>query len=73
MRILSMLPFSPLSPQYGGAERQMHSLHKRLGAKFECIPVWGVPFWGPIFDRIDRSGAFPLAVVALARKPKADR
>ncbi|MEN8130291.1 MAG: methyltransferase domain-containing protein [Pseudomonadota bacterium] len=25
------------------------------------------------FDRIDRSGAFPLAVVSLARKPKADR
>lgn len=30
-------------------------------------------FLALIFDRLDTSGAFPLAVVALARKPKADR
>lgn len=33
MRILSILPFSPPSPAYGGAERQMHSLHKGLLAR----------------------------------------
>lgn len=29
--------------------------------------------WARIFDRLHTSGAFPLAVVALPRKPKADR
>jgi glycosyltransferase involved in cell wall biosynthesis len=33
MRILSILLFSPPSRVYGGAERQMHSLHKGLIAK----------------------------------------
>jgi glycosyltransferase involved in cell wall biosynthesis len=30
MRILSILAYSPPSAHYGGAERQMHSLHKGL-------------------------------------------
>lgn len=30
MRILSIMPFSPPSREYGGAERQVHSLHRGL-------------------------------------------
>ena len=33
MRVLSILPFSPPSLSFGGAERQMHSLHKGLVKK----------------------------------------
>jgi glycosyltransferase involved in cell wall biosynthesis len=63
MRILSILPFSPPSPQYGGAERQMHSLHKGLLAKGvevhvladisavgqPCQDFEGIPVWGVSF------------------------
>jgi glycosyltransferase involved in cell wall biosynthesis len=63
MRILSILPFSPPSAQYGGAERQMHSLHKGLQAKGvdihvladiaavrQCYQVVeGIPVWGVPF------------------------
>jgi glycosyltransferase involved in cell wall biosynthesis len=63
MRILSILPFSPPSAQYGGAERQMHSLHKGLQAKGVDIHVLadiaavrqryqvveGIPVWGVPF------------------------
>lgn len=63
MRILSILPFSPPSAQYGGAERQMHSLHKGLMANGVDVQVLadisvvghryqafeGVPVWGVPF------------------------
>ena len=63
MRILSILVFSPPSEQYGGAERQMHSLHKGLKAKGVDVHVLadlsavgqryqifdGIPVWGVPF------------------------
>lgn len=63
MRILSILPFSPPSAEYGGAERQMHSLHKGLMANGVDVQVLadisvvgqpyrvfeGVPVWGVPF------------------------
>jgi glycosyltransferase involved in cell wall biosynthesis len=63
MRILSILPFSPPSEKYGGAERQMHSLHKGLMANGVDVQVLadisavgqpyqvieGVPVWGVPF------------------------
>lgn len=63
MRILSILPFSPPSPEIGGAEKQMHSLHKGLRARGVDVQVLadikavgvryqeyeGVPIWGAPF------------------------
>lgn len=63
MRILSIVPFSPPSPEFGGAERQMHSLHKGLLARgvevhvladirqvvHEYQEVEGIPVWGVPF------------------------
>lgn len=63
MRILSILPLSPPSPQIGGAEKQMHSLHRALRARGVDVQVLadikavgaryqeyeGVPIWGAPF------------------------
>lgn len=63
MRVLSILPFSPPSKSVGGAERQMHSLHKGLRALGIDVQVLadiafvgaayqefeGVPIWGVRF------------------------
>lgn len=66
MRILSILPYSPPSVQFGGAERQMHALHKGLkqrgldihvladiravGARFQKFE--GLPVWGVSFPTL---------------------
>jgi glycosyltransferase involved in cell wall biosynthesis len=66
MRVLSILPFSPPSPVFGGAERQMHALHQGLvargiavdvladlqhvGADFQLID--GVSVWGVPFPTL---------------------
>lgn len=66
MRILSILPFSPPSPVFGGAERQMHALHRGLvergiavdvladrqqvGADFQVVD--GVSVWGVRFPTL---------------------
>ncbi|MEN8130292.1 MAG: glycosyltransferase family 4 protein [Pseudomonadota bacterium] len=69
MRILSILPFSPPSPSFGGAERQMHSLHKGLVTKGVDIHVLadisavgkpyqdfeGIPVWGVPFPVLTSS------------------
>jgi len=63
MRILSILPFSPPCRHYGGAERQMHSLHKSLvenGVEVHVLAdisavgrpyqeFEGIPVWGVPF------------------------
>lgn len=60
VRVLSILPFSPPSPRVGGAERQMHALHRALRARGVDVQVLadadvvgmgrteadGVPVWG---------------------------
>ena len=65
MRILSILPFSPPSIAVGGAELQMHSLHKRLVARgvdvhvLADISVVGKPF--QVFEGVNVWGvSFPV-------------
>lgn len=69
MRILSILLFSPPSELCGGAERQMHSVHKGLISKGIDVQVLadisnvgvsyqvfeGVPIWGVPFPILARS------------------
>lgn len=69
MRILSILPFSPPSRSFGGAERQMHSLHRGLKAKGVDVQVLagisaveqryqvfeGIPVWGVSFPVLTSS------------------
>lgn len=69
MRILSILQFSPPSKLCGGAERQMHSVHKGLISKGIDVQVLadfsnvglayqvfeGVPIWGIQFPILPRS------------------
>lgn len=66
MRVLSILPFSPPSPTTGGAERQMHSLHKGLlaaGVEVHVLAdieavggdyheIDGIPVWGVPFPKL---------------------
>ncbi len=63
MRLLSILPYSPPSPRLGGAELQMHGLHKglqRLGVEVYVLAdiravksdfqvYEGLPIWGVRF------------------------
>ncbi|HAX98040.1 MAG TPA: hypothetical protein DCY12_03925 [Candidatus Atribacteria bacterium] len=69
MRVLSILQFSPPSRVYGGAERQMHSIHKglidrgvdvqvladisKVGIPYQIFE--GVPIWGIDFPVMPRS------------------
>ena len=69
MRILSILPFSPPSPSFGGVERQMHSLHKGLAERSVEVHVLadisvvgkpyqkfeGIPVWGVPFPALTSS------------------
>jgi len=69
MRVLSILQFSPPSRVCGGAERQMHSIHKGLLSKGIDVQVLadisyvrfpyqvfeGIPIWGVRFPTLPRS------------------
>lgn len=73
MRILSILPYSPPSLEYGGAERQMHSLHlgllqrgvdihvladiNQVGCSYQ--EVEGVPVWGVPFPTLTAHPLLP--------------
>lgn len=73
MRILSILWYSPPSLIYGGAERQMHSLHKGLISRGVDVQVLAdishvrapyqkfeaVPVWGTSFPRLTCSVFHP--------------
>lgn len=73
MRILSILTYSPPSIVYGGAERQMHSLHKALISRGVDVQVLAniskvralyqkfedVPVWGASFPWLTRSLLHP--------------
>ncbi len=77
MRVLSILQFSPPSRVYGGAERQMHSIHKGLVSRGIDVQVLadisyvrfpyqvfeGIPIWGVRFPILPRSVfLFPLMI-----------
>jgi len=81
MRLLSILQFSPPSQVYGGAERQMHSIHKGLIARGVDVQVLadisnvgvpfqifeGVPIWGINFPILPRSVLRPSMVKSWIR------
>ncbi|MBM4340289.1 MAG: glycosyltransferase [Deltaproteobacteria bacterium] len=77
MRILSILQYSPPSRAYGGAERQLHSIHKGLLSRGIDVQVLAdisyvkspyqvfeaVPIWGVRFPALPRSVlSFPLMI-----------
>jgi len=76
MRVLSILQFSPPSRVCGGAERQMHSIHKGLIARGVDVQVLadisnvgvpyqtfeGVPIWGVDFPILPRSVLRPSTI-----------
>ncbi len=78
MRVLSILPFSPPSRLCGGAENQMHSLHKGLVKQGIDIQVLAsisqvgsfyqvyekVPIWGINFPLLTCSMLHPLNIVS---------
>ena len=78
MRVLSILPFSPPSQKVGGAERQMHALHKGLMARGVEVHVLAdihavnrpfqeyedVPIWGVHFPVLRENGQLPCSVGA---------
>ena len=81
MRILSILQFSPPSKLCGGAERQMHSVHKglisrgidvqviadfsNLGVAYQVFE--GVPIWGIDFPALPRSVIRPSMIQSWIR------
>jgi glycosyltransferase involved in cell wall biosynthesis len=81
MRILSILPFSPPSKMCGGAERQMHSLHKGLVSKGIDVQVLadisyvgapyqvfeGIQVWGVRFPILPRSVLRPSMIQSWIR------
>jgi len=81
MRILSILQFSPPSKLCGGAERQMHSVHKGLISKGIDVQVLadfsnvgvayqvfeGVPIWGVRFPILTRSLLHPSIIQSWLR------
>lgn len=81
MRILSILQFSPPSKLCGGAERQMHSIHKGLISKGIDVQVLadfsnvgvayqvfeGVPIWGVRFPTLARSLLHPSIIQSWLR------
>ena len=84
MRVLSVLQFSPPSKVCGGAERQMHSIHKGLvsgGIEVQVLAdisyvglpyqvFEGIPIWGVRFPILPRSLLRPSMIQSWIRLKK---